>query len=172
MYMKKLNLCKDCHKGFFGERKLVFCEECKIERNRQRIVKRDELYAEQKFLCAYCGIAVVLPFGKKKKNRKYCDKHIIHLEGKDYQRELIRRRDNFTCQICKRVWQVGERRFDVHHLDEDKEGWDNVKKNPTGTKQGVYANDKANLHRMITLCHRCHLNLPHIKRKMSEAVRS
>ena len=80
----------------------------------------------------------------------------IKLEGRDFLKEVIRRRDNYTCQTCGRVWKKGERRLDVHHLDEDLEGENGLK----------YENCKC-FDRMITLCHKCHLRLDNIKRKMS-----
>ena len=71
--------------------------------------------------------------------------------GRDLVREKIRIRDNHTCQDCNKIWQEGERRFDVHHLDEDENksrGYDKFE-------------DEENL---ITYCHACHLRL-HLKRK-------
>ena len=82
-------------------------------------------------------------------------------QGKDYLRELVRRRDNHTCQICGRFWNFSERRrFDVHHLDDQHEG--------KSAERGSYAIDKNNLDRMVTLCHKCHLNLYSVRKKMSE----
>ena len=72
------------------------------------------------------------------------------LDGIDRLAEIVRRRDNWTCQICGKIWEKGKRRFDVHHLDpecESKKTYENYKK----------------FDRMITLCHKCHLNLEHIK---------
>ena len=66
--------------------------------------------------------------------------------ARDRYRELVRIRDNHTCQKCGLEWQVGERRLDVHHLDEDS----------TKTRQIDGDEDMDN---MITLCHKCHLNL-------------
>jgi hypothetical protein len=77
------------------------------------------------------------------------------LEGRDFLRERVRHRDDYTCQICKKVWEKGKRRFDVHHLDGNIEG-----KNAF-----TYKNNKC-FNRMITLCHKCHLNLNHIKEKI------
>jgi len=72
--------------------------------------------------------------------------------GRDRHREIIRIRDNHTCQICGKVW-IGGRKFDVHHLDCDKRK----------TKQcDNLETEKDNL---ITLCHKCHLNLPEHKKK-------
>lgn len=82
----------------------------------------------------------------------------ITLEGKDRLKEMVRRRDKYTCQICLRKWKKGERRLDVHHLDEELEG-----------KAGLIYKNCKNLDRQITLCHKCHLNLDSVKKKMSEA---
>ena len=72
--------------------------------------------------------------------------------GRDCLAEKVRVRDNHTCQICGKIWQEGKRRFDVHHLDENCESvltCENYKK----------------FDRMITLCHKCHLRLKHIRNK-------
>ena len=89
-------------------------------------------------------------------SEEYNKKH--KLSGRDYVREIIRERDNYTCQKCGRKWEKGlikiPRRFDVHHKDCDKEKtlqYDDLEK------------EKDNL---ITLCHKCHLNLPEHKNKM------
>lgn len=75
--------------------------------------------------------------------------------GRDYPRELVRQRDNRTCQLCKRVWVVGQRRFDVHHLYE------------CGDKSKAYDRIE-DMGSLITFCHRCHLNLHSVKRKMRD----
>lgn len=67
--------------------------------------------------------------------------------GRDRKREIIRIRDNHTCQLCGKVWIKGTRRFDIHHKDCDKEKslqTDNLEKEADN---------------MTTLCHKCHLNL-------------
>lgn len=66
--------------------------------------------------------------------------------GRDYRRELVRMRDNHTCQICRLVWQEGKRRFDIHHKDEDS----------NKTRQFDSVEEFEN---MITLCHKCHIRL-------------
>ena len=78
--------------------------------------------------------------------------------GRDRFRELVRIRDGHTCQICRKVWNEGARRFDVHHQDEELEG--------LSDKKGACKMDKENFHRMITLCHKCHLNLDSVRFKM------
>jgi len=52
----------------------------------------------------------------------------------DRQREWIRFRDNYTCQICRKM--ETNRHFDVHHIDFNKRN-----SNPVN---------------LITLCHHCH----------------
>ena len=61
--------------------------------------------------------------------------------GRDKIRELIRIRDNHTCQICNKVWKKGERRFDIHHI--------------SGGAEKTHLYDK-NYKNQITLCHKCH----------------
>jgi len=48
----------------------------------------------------------------------------------------IRKRDNYTCQMCGVIWNKKGKEFAVHHIDYDKKNC-----------------DKENL---ITLCHNCH----------------
>jgi predicted transcriptional regulator len=91
-------------------------------------------------------------------------KNISSLTGmdtgsRDRLRELIRIRDNHTCQMCGRIWERGKRRFDVHHNGEDIDG-----KTPT---MSVDSLDRSNFHRMITLCHKCHFNLLITTNKLS-----
>lgn len=77
-----------------------------------------------------------------------------NLQGMDRTRQIVRLRDKNTCQSCGKVWVQGTRRFDVHHLD-----------GLCGKLSRSY--DKASsIGRLITLCHRCHLNLPEVKEKM------
>lgn len=80
--------------------------------------------------------------------------------GLDFIREKIRKRDNWICQKCGKKWVFGERRFDVHHTDHIVEGLQS-------NHRGRYKIDKENFDKMITLCHKCHLNLPHIIEKIS-----
>jgi hypothetical protein len=83
-----------------------------------------------------------------------------NLEGREHLRELVRQRDNYTCQICGKVWQEGQRRFDVHHINEKLEGKEGRK----------YGNNK-DFDKMITLCHKCHLGLECVRSKMQNANR-
>jgi 5-methylcytosine-specific restriction endonuclease McrA len=79
------------------------------------------------------------------------------LEGLDFIREKVRVRDNHTCQNCLKKWEPGMRRFDIHHLETEMES---VKS---------YNYDKDNQDKLITLCHKCHLTLPHNVEKMKKA---
>lgn len=76
--------------------------------------------------------------------------------GLDYIREWARIRDRHTCQICFKKWEKGKRRLDVHHLDENRESTRDIKW------------DKENLHRLITLCHKCHLSLDSVQKKIQK----
>jgi 5-methylcytosine-specific restriction endonuclease McrA len=76
--------------------------------------------------------------------------------SRDRNRELIRIRDNHTCQICGKKWKEGMRRFDVHHIDCD---------NSKTRKADNLEKEKDNLE---TLCHKCHLNLPEHREKMKK----
>ena len=80
---------------------------------------------------------------------------------RDSLRELARIRDNHTCQICGKVWREGQRRFDVHHLDENLEG-----------NNGRKCQNNKNLSKMITLCHKCHMSLAIVKNKMRKRKKS
>ena len=77
-------------------------------------------------------------------------------EGRDFSRELIRKYFNYICQSCGKKWKERQRKFDVHHFSCD----------PKDSRKY----DKERSPDMITLlCHKCHLNLPEHKKKMSEA---
>ena len=69
-------------------------------------------------------------------------------------RDFVRERDGHRCQKCGRKRREGERQLDVHHMN-DQEG-------KGGKFQVDYKPEE-----MITLCRKCHLNLPHIRERMS-----
>ncbi len=69
----------------------------------------------------------------------------------DRERELVRIRDNHTCQKCGKEWKEGMRRFDVHHLDENMFGKSNDKM--------IHKYDAKNKDRLLTLCHKCHMQI-------------
>lgn len=78
----------------------------------------------------------------------------IQTGSRDQLRELVRIRDGHTCQMCGKRWFEGQRRLDVHHLETHMES----------VRDTAY--DRNNLDKMITLCHKCHLNMPHNRMKM------
>lgn len=78
------------------------------------------------------------------------------LSGRDFLREKVRVRDNHMCQICLKKWKVGMIRFDVHHLNPEMEGGNTS-----------YSLDVENLDQMITLCHKCHLRLEHLRHRVT-----
>lgn len=95
-----------------------------------------------------------------KRKREYLNlpENPIKQGARDRVREWVRIRDNRTCQKCSRKWNQGERRFDVHHLDEKKDG-----KSRSGM---IHRWDTKHMNRLITLCHRCHFGLDITRNKM------
>lgn len=68
--------------------------------------------------------------------------------------DAVRERDKHTCQICGRKRKKGGRQLDVHHLNEF-EG-----------KDKEFREDHE-MEKMVTLCRKCHMNLPEVRKKMS-----
>lgn len=68
------------------------------------------------------------------------------MTGRDYVRELVRQRDNRTCQTCSKKWHVGQRRFDVHHL------------NGLCGKKSRGIDRIVDMGALTTLCHKCHFH--------------
>ena len=77
----------------------------------------------------------------------------MKLQGREHLAAKVRLRDNYTCRKCRKLWKFGERKFDTHHIYPDDEG------------DRSYRNYKK-IDEMITLCHKCHLNLFHVREKM------
>ena len=76
----------------------------------------------KRILCTrFCGVCFkILSLHKnciKILPKKFYKKLDKSLTGKDRTRELARIRDKHTCQKCGKIWQEGQRRFDVHHLN-------------------------------------------------------
>ena len=76
---------------------------------------------------------------------------------KGYKETLafVRKRDGYKCRICGKKQAEGKRALDVHHLDEQHEGKD-------GAFRVNHEPEK-----MVTLCRKCHMNLPVVRQKMS-----
>lgn len=111
-------------------------------------------------VCCVPGCAVEFTKGL---SRKYCVPHSQRLKGisggRDVVRDLVRMRDNDTCQECGSVWEGGYmRRFDVHHLNDmcgkNSRGYDSVD----------------DMDGLTTLCHRCHMS-NHTGEKIKDGIR-
>ena len=69
-------------------------------------------------------------------------------EGRERTREMVRIRDGHRCCDCKTLWREGQRRFDIHHIN-DKKG-----ESSRGYDRVI---DVLKENHMITLCHHCHM---------------
>ena len=74
--------------------------------------------------------------------------------GRDAVREAVRKRDNYTCQACGKIWVPGQRRFDVHHLD-----------GICGKKSRGYDKVKDDSSKLVCVCHKCHYHLNSFSKK-------
>jgi predicted DNA-binding protein YlxM (UPF0122 family) len=74
--------------------------------------------------------------------------------SRERSREIVRLRDNHTCQWCGKKWIAG-RKFDIHHIFGE----------PSDTKKVDWDMDV-----QITLCHKCHLNIDAWKMVKSRGV--
>jgi hypothetical protein len=45
---------------------------------------------------------------------------IYPMEWTNHLKNIIRSRDNNTCQYCFKKWCIGERKFNIHHIDYNK----------------------------------------------------
>jgi hypothetical protein len=72
--------------------------------------------------------------------------------GELRKKDIIRKRDNNTCRKCGKIWIEGKRHFGVRHIYNYDELYNNFEK------------EKNNI---ITLCHKCIMNLPEISSILS-----
>ena len=77
------------------------------------------------------------------------------LGGREFTREAVRVRDKHTCQQCGKKWKHGSRKFDIHHL------------NGLCGKLSTAYDRIGSMNNLITFCHKCHLNLDEVRKKMS-----
>jgi 5-methylcytosine-specific restriction endonuclease McrA len=89
-------------------------------------------------------------------NKVKFTKMSAYIGSRDRIREIIRIHHNHTCEMCGKVWEIGMRRFDIHHKDCDKDKTKQIDRNE-------------DLDNLICLCHKCHLNLPEHRKAMSES---
>ena len=110
------------------------------------------------------------PVSPKNRKRKF-PIIVSKIDGRNKTRELVRIRDNFTCQDCgkrrtrleveihnKNVIGLKGRMksFDIHHTNGE-----------CGKKSLLY-DHLENMDTLITLCHKCHYNRPEHKTKSKE----
>ena len=127
------------------------------------VSKYESLDPLRKTDCFSCHKIFTEVSGHSHGKYKFCDpcwvkffirKSGTKIDGRDRTRVVARIRDNHTCAECNRVWKLGERCFDIHHLD-----------GLCGKLSCSY--DKIdNIDNLITLCHKCHLNLDEVIEKM------
>jgi len=110
---------------------------------KQKIKEREEKENELEEKIKKGEIADLSGLGKK-------------FSGRDLVREGVRRRDGYKCQMCFKEWKEGNRRFDIHHLNglcgKKSRGYDRVDE----------------IKGLITLCHKCHLGLDSVRKKMGK----
>lgn len=112
------------------------------EIKRMKIIKALIVKNRKKYLCAFCNSIL-------ERKSRFCVVCLPrNLEGKDRTRQMVRLRDNLTCQTCSKKWVIGTRRFDVHHLG-----------GLCGKKSLRYDKTR-DMHLLLTLCHKCHFNHP------------
>lgn len=100
---------------------------------------------------------VIIPSKIKHPVLKRIPGDTIGYEGRDLTRHLVRLRDKNSCRICGKKWEKGNIRFDIHHLNgecgKNSRGYDSIK----------------DMNGLITLCHKCHLNVDSVRNKMSKS---
>jgi len=147
--------CIDCNKELKSYRKIKpRCKKCWYKFNTG---KNNKLFNSEKY-CKDCGIKIYkYANGKRcvKCNNKYHSGHINGrwIDGRSFEpyssewtnelRKSIRKRDNYTCQLCglkqNKYFKIYHRALDVHHIDRNKKN--NTEKN------------------LITVCRKCHSKL-------------
>jgi len=168
-YYNKAIRCWNCHAKFrqLDAKWLIkYCIDCgKQLKNKQ--AKRCKICAgklrQKHYFCIDCGCDLKRSYKAKRcrkcngintkgiNNPSYIDgrsKEEYGIEFTEELKEQIRKRDNYTCQICKLTQNKQEKRFkkslEVHHKDCNKKN--------------------QNINNLIALCTSCHLKLHNQKR--------
>ena len=82
--------------------------------------------------------------------------------GREFINEIIRHRDNYTCQICHKKWTKGHRRLDIHHIDPK---WDGRSR-----QKGILKYNRENMDKLVALCHKCHFTLDVTRKRISRKL--
>lgn len=156
--LEKENTCDRCGKILLNKWS-KYCPEC------LKIVRHDNFYKRIHTICAQCGNDLeVIPSVFNKNEHNFCNVECMskyyseHYSGKNSptwkggkkhyqghwlkQRDLARKRDNYTCQLCGVTEDEWHKEMDVHHIKnyrlfENKE-------------------DANNLENLVCLCNKCH----------------
>ena len=131
--------------------KYMYIKKCRCGEKQEKVLATDD---SLKDFCLNCFGTIKPKKDKKiyppKEPKPKKERKIVPWEetGTSRTREMVRVRDNHTCQMCGKKWVVGKRRFDVHHLN-----------GLCGKKSKKY--DKiSEINGLITLCHKCHYTHP------------
>mgnify|MGYP001583053019 FL=1 len=152
------NTCDKCKKDYLSFTSKIFglCGDCKVK----KIIKITHL---DDIFCGDKGLTVREVLDKAYKLHGGQENFDSMFQGRERTRELVRIRDNHTCQnsLCGKIWKQDKRkknnrRFDIHHLNGN-----------CGKFSRTY-DRMSDIDELITLCHKCHLNLEEVKSKMSE----
>lgn len=124
-----------------------------ITRQRVSQIINKEYFPIKRIQCTHCS-NIFLKLTPSNKFCIDCSKHLAGFSGRERTREIVRMRDNYTCQKCGLKWDENMRRFDIHHL-----------KGNCGKYSRSY--DRfSDIGSLTTLCHKCHMSLKEVRKKM------
>jgi hypothetical protein len=156
-YMENIikSVCGRCNDLIIAPHERKYCKKCLGKESTPYVEGERRDYRIKMYKTANPHIVVLL----KKANKMYVDFH-KKFQGRERTRELVRIRDNHTCQGCHKKHDGKSRRFDVHHK------WGKCGK-LSRRYDGIDKIDS-----MVTLCHRCHMRTDSARKNMSIAAMS
>lgn len=152
--------CKICGKTIYG--RYTKCSDCDYQ---HRVYMASKLRNKVQTFCAWCGNELyVIPSKVNKHKNVYCNANCMakyyaenyigenspswkggkkHYTGYWYrQRDLVRKRDNYTCQLCGITEAEWHKQLDVHHIVNYRLFTDKTLAN--------------NIDNLVCLCNKCH----------------
>ena len=107
-----------------GEKEAPFCK-CNCG-NRVKVKKYHRYYGIPQYILGHTSRN-----GKRKGKNNFnwqggVSKFPYPFDFNEELKELIRKRDNYTCQLCGKIQEEDDRKLDVHHIDYIKENLDPV----------------------------------------------